>query len=304
MAKYWTVDKAQGAVKAAYFSKEVAVADDSPATWLRFSEIKRAISETESAIGDRTLSRALRGLVALGQLRRKVHGRVVSYGLVVSKVDLVSAFARAEAATLEAAGNVGGRGDSSEGWAVFGLPEIVPRAYAVRLKKACRSHQEELRSVLEDFSEDALDAVLKPARKKVSRKEFDAGKSAAWKIVEYQLIGTYGLAFSTRFWGVMEKLVPGSLRSYRKGLVPHAGAEISLPQAITALAARISGKRAEELRPEVEKQLQEMVREIDRLSKNFQPLWEALTPRQQERATRRLQAATAMTAGLTSVVHA
>lgn len=302
--KFWTIEKAQGAVKAAYFSRVPTVPTDIPEVWLRFSEIRSAITDTEGPIGDRTLSRALKGLVSSGKLRRKVEGRATSYSLVTSRADRFRAFARAEASALESAGGIGGRGDSSEGWAVFGLPESVPKTYAHRLRVACRLHREELLSIVDDVSEEALDAVLKPARRKVPRKVFAAGKRAARKVVKYQLLGTYGLAHSARFWRLIEQLAPGSLQSYRKALFPHAGGEISIPDIITAVGAQVSGKKPEDLRPDVEEQLREMAREMERMSKNFQPIWDALTPKQQDRATRRLQAATAMVANLTSVVHA
>lgn len=304
MSRFWSIEKAQGAVKSAYFSREILAPAAASDLWLRYSEIKRAIGFDQGSIGDRTLSRTLNSLVAAGQLTKRTAGRKTQYRLVISRADRLRAFARAEAAGIESASTVGGRGNGLEGWAVFGLPEFVPRKYVSRLRAACRAHREALQGVLEDVCEDAIDAVLTPARRGVSRKSFVAGKKAARGILEYQLLGAYGLAYSARVWGTIEKLVPGTLRAFQKNLSPGSPTVDAIPDTITAVAARLSGRNPEVLRPEVDAGIRKVHRRLVRLSKDFKPLWDALTPREQERAGQRLRAATEMTAALTSIVHA
>lgn len=304
MARFWTVESAQAAVKAAFFTRGILLPGESPEVWLRFSELRRAVSDTQGPIGDRTLSRALKSLLTSGQMKKRTTGRASQYTIVVSRQDRVKAFARAEAAVIQSAGEVGGRGDSSEGWALFGISDVVPRRFVRRMRAECLAHQDQLREILDDVWEEALGSVLHPARKRVSREVFRKGKRSVPKLLEYQLIGAHGLAYSTRFWGIVEQTIPGSLRSYQRGMFQKSIVDVPISESIAVVAAKLSGKSIEDLRPEIEKEFDRLQRQVQRLATAFTPLWDALTPSERERATRRIQAATLMVASLTSVVHA
>lgn len=302
--RYWTIPKAQGAVKAAFFSRSIMTAGGPEDVWLRFTEIRDAVSATEAAIGDRTLSRALKALLAAGQLKRKVEGKSSLYGLVILKPDLVKAFARAEGAAVESAGSIGGWGDGTQGWAVFGVPPIVPRRFRSRMKEACYRHQETMREVLYDVWDEWADAVLKPARKRVSRSEYKAGERGLLKLFEIQLQGIEGLAYSSRLLRLVEQTVPGTVSSFQKSIFPNASAQIPIGEGLALIASKISGQPLEEVRPEVERGLDLAQKQAQRAAALFKPIWDTLTPKEQERAGRRLQVASLMTASLTSVVHA
>jgi DNA-binding transcriptional ArsR family regulator len=304
MAKFWTLDRAGEAIRAAFFSRSILSSGKSEEVWLRFSQLGEAISAAEGRIGDRTLSRALKALVASGQLRRRQEGRATFYRLVLPKSAQISAYARAEGASVESAGSIGAWGEPLEGWAVFGVPEIVPRKYRRQVRAECLRHQTALREVLDDVLNEFVDSVLRPAKKRVHPKVYRAGEKAITRLLEIQLVGVEGIAYSSRLWQLVEHTVPGTLSAYRKSILPNVSPEVSLGEGIALVISKLGGIRLEEVRPEIEKELVRLQRRVDLAAASFKPLWEALTRAEQERAGRRLEAASKMTAAMTSVVHA
>ena len=162
--KFWTIEKAQGAVKATFFSRSVLTPGGPEKVWLRFTQIRDAVSASEGKIGDRTLSRALKSLLNSRELNRRQEGRASLYALVIPKSAFVIALAHAEGAAVESAGAIGGWGDGSEGWAVFGVPKDVPHKYRGRLRRECLRHQTSLREVLDDVLSEYVDSVLRRPR--------------------------------------------------------------------------------------------------------------------------------------------
>ena len=302
--KFWTLEKAEGAVKAAFFSRSVLTPGGPEKVWLRFTQIRDAVSAGEGKIGDRTLSRALKSLLNSSQLKKRQEGRASLYGLVIPRSALVNAFARAEGAAVESAGAIGGWGDGSEGWAVFGVPEGVPRKYRGRLKTECLRHQTSLREVLRRCPSEYVNSVLRPARKRLPRKVYKAGEKGILNLLEIQLFGIEGVAYSSRMWQLVEKTVPGTLAAFRKTMLPNISPEIPVGEGIALVLSKLGGVPIEEVRQEVERELGRLQKRAEAAAASVKPLWEALTHAEQERASRRLQAASAMTATLTSVVHA
>jgi len=304
MARIWTIERAEGAVKAAFFSRSVLTPDGPEKVWLRFTQIRDAVSANEGKIGDRTLSRTLKSLLSSGQLTRREEGKAALYGLVIPKPALVKAFARAEGAAIESAGAIGGWGDGSEGWAVFGVPESVPHKYRGLLRAECLRHRASLRDVLDDVLSEYIDSVLRPARKRVSRNVYKAGAKGINDLLEIQLLGIEGVTYSSRIWQLVESTVPGTLNAFRKTVIPGVTPEIPLGEGVALVVSKIGGVPIEEVRQEVEKELGQVQKRVEAAAASFKPLWESLTHAEQERASRRLQAASTMTAALTSVVHA
>jgi hypothetical protein len=303
-SRYWTIPKAQAAVRATFFSRGLAPRGDAEDVWLRFSEIQRIIATTESPIGDRTLSRALAGLVEAGGLRKKTDGKFSLYGLVIRLPERIRAYSQAEAKAIEAAGTVGMTGDSSEGWAVYGVPEILPKKYRARFRKAGLAHQATLRKILEDVWDEAALAVLRPARGRVPRKVFRDGEKAITVLEEFNVLGSMGLGYGARFWGMTEGAVPGALRAFQTGMGVATSSEASLPELVSKLVSQIADRPIEDVRPDVNLEIERYQKKFERADKGFKPLWEALTSREKGGASRKLQAARILTASLTSVVHA
>jgi hypothetical protein len=302
--RYWTIPKAQAAVRATFFSRGLAPHGEEEEVWLRFSEIQRFIGITESPIGDRTLSRALAGLVETGGLRKKTEGKFSHYALVIQLPERIKAFVQAEAKAIEAAGTVGMRGDRSEGWAVYGVPEILPKKYRARFRKAGLAHRAALRRILKDVWDEAAVAVLRPARGRVSRKVYQEGEKALAILGEFQVLGSMGLGYGARVWGMLEGAVPGSMRAFQRGMGLTTPSEASLPEIISKLVSQIASRPIEDVRPDVDLEFKRFLKRFERAEAAFKPMWGALTPSEKERAVKRLQAARAMTASLTSVVHA
>jgi len=302
--RYWTIPKAQEAIKSSFFLKEMTSPGEGSEPWLRFTQIRDIISQAEGAISDRTLSRALSGLVASGNLEKKIEGKYSLYSLVRKRADEVKAFARAEAAAIEGSGTLGGVGDSSEGWAVFGIPEVIPRRYRSDLRKQCLRHREELRSVIDEVWADAMDAILEPSRNRVSHKVFKAGEKGVEDLLKLQVLGSIFLGYGARFWGIAEALVPKAPQAFQRALGLTFSPEATVEERMSVLISRLAGKPVDEIRPVVDKEFTKIGKKIQKAAGATQPLWESLTPKERERAGRRLQAAGAMTAALASVVHA
>src|SRR4029077_18759127 len=133
--KMWTLERAQGAVKAAFFAKEVQEPESSEDPKLHFSEIRRLGGKNERPISDRTLSRAISSLIARGQLEKTGSRKGIEYRLVISKSERVKAFARTDSAWVERSAEVGGIGDGERGFAFYGIPEIFREKYRHRLQR-------------------------------------------------------------------------------------------------------------------------------------------------------------------------
>lgn len=303
--RYWTIEKAQGAVKAAFFSRWLSQPGPEAEARLRFTEIKQLISNSDGSIGDRTLSRALSGMAKAGQLRREDGAnRRSPYTLIITRADRVSAFAHAEGSAIEGAGKVGGLGDSSEGWAVFGVPDILSRTYRRKFKAACLAHREELGGILDEVWGDCADAVLKPARQRVSKADYRRGEKALGQLAELCAVGALGLGYAVRFWTIVERSAPGSGRIFQQEVGVPAGPEASLTDALSAVLAHFAGRPVDEIQTAVQAEYAKLTEKLEQDGAAVQVLWETLKPREKARAGARLQAAAVLTAALTSVVHA
>lgn len=303
MARLWTPEKAEAAVKAAFFSRGVALLGEPEKVWLRFTEIKRVIAFGQSPIGDRTLSRVLASLVEKGHLRKRSEGKFSLYNLVVPLVDGARALGGAEGSAIEAAGKIGGWGDPMVGWAALGIPPVLPRRYRKILRDKCIQHQDALREVLDEVWEEAADAYLAPARRRVPRDVFRAGEKALRDLVEFQAAGAVTLSHSTRFWHIVERAIPGAARSFQHAMLPGIQPEAPISERIALMAATAGGKAVEELRPEVDRELARWEAKVQKAVARTDPLWKALTPKDKARVARRFEVAASMTVNLVSVVH-
>ncbi len=303
MSRLWSIERAQDAIKAAFFSRLILASSDPENDWLRFGQIRTIISNSEGKIGDRTLSRALKRLLDMGQIRQRREGKYSFYCLVISKPDMTKAFARAESSSLETAGGIGGWGDVTEGWAVFGVPDMIPLKFRNRFRTMCKLHQEDLREALFDLWDECIDSILKSVRNKVSKPVFLAGEKAIIRLLDFQFLGIEGVSNSSRIWQLIENAAPGTLSAFTKSLGLNPSVKTPLEEVIALMTARITSKDVREVRPEVKLELSRFLKEIQSASDALKPIWEVLSPRQKERASRMLGAISQMTASITSVVH-
>lgn len=112
------------------------------------------------------------------------------------------------------------------------------------------------------------------------------------------------MGVSVRFWAVVEGIAPGALKAFQRGQgqILSSG-EVPIPQRLTAFLSQLANRPMEEIRPAVDAEFERLSRKVEKAGTAFKVLWDALTPRERMVAERRLQAATAMAACLTSVVH-
>ncbi len=302
--KFWTLERAQGAIKAAFFSRGLEAFGGGGALWLRFGELRIQVSKNEGPIGDRMLSRALRGLVANGHLLKKREGKASLYSLVISRSDRIKSFARAENAAIETAGTLGGWAEPEEGWSVYGVPEVIPRKYRAQIQKACLEHQAGLREILDSIWEDALASISKPARGRVTQRALRDGVKGLETIAGIQAIAAMGMGYGARLWDVVEKTVPGAAKSLRRGLGLEFSPESPMPERLTQTLSAFSGVPSEEIGPTVDRELARLIARASAAQKATKPMWDALTPTERNRADRRWDAATRMSVLLTTVVHA
>ena len=213
-SRLWTPEKAQGAVRAAFFARELAQRGrEEP---LRFTQLREIIGQAEGPISDRTLSKALGGMVSKGQLSKRVDGRYAWYTLVIPDTEKILALSRADTAFIDGAAKVGVIAESDKGWAIYGIPQILPRLFRRRLRKEALSHQERLWRVIEDVWEESVEAVLQPARRRVPRAVYSQGERALLRLHEVLMIGVLGLSYGQRHWKMMEEAIPGSLKTFQK----------------------------------------------------------------------------------------
>ena len=189
------------------------------------------------------------------------------------------------------------------GWAVFGIPPPLPKRFRSEFKKECLHHQEELRGLVEEVWEEAIEAFVGPAQKRVPRGVFREGKRAVEDVAELMVIGATGLSYSGRFWQLIDRTVPGAAKSFFESMQEGLGPASSLADRISTFVSKAGGRPLEEIRPEVDREVAKIERRLQKASAKTDALWAVLNPSERNRANRRLQSAIALTASLVSVVH-
>ena len=196
-ARSWTLDRAQAAVRAAFLSKEL-VRGGAPT--LHFTEIRRLISSNERSIGDRTLARALHGMLVAGQLSKNGKGKGTVYSIRMGRSEKVSASAHADAAWIERAAAIGSVGAATEGRVAYGVPSVLGRRVARAVALEIAGHQERIRGIVDSMWKLSEDALLKPVRGRVPTRKWRLGKLAVERMNRVVIEGCRGEGISARLW--------------------------------------------------------------------------------------------------------
>jgi hypothetical protein len=297
--KFWTLERAQGAIKAAFFAKEVLSQGSDAEPKLRFSEIQAFIRANERPIGDRTLSRAISTLVEKGHLRKFGTRKSTVYEFETPREERVKAFAKSDSSWLERSALIGGIGDGERGFAFYGVPQVLREEYRPRLQREALRHQAALRQMLFDAWGECIDAIVKPTRTRLPRAVWTKGRRAIERNTRLLIIGGLGQGAAVRLWQTLEGTVPGALQTYQRTLGLSFGPEMPMNDQLGIAFSKITGVQRGEIQPHFDRALKRAMADGER----SQPLWEALTARERERAGNRAAAALAMTTCLTSVVH-
>ena len=299
-SNFWTLERAQGAIKGAFFAREVVSPETAEDPKLHFSEIRGLIGKNERPIGDRTLSRAISALTARGHLKKNGTGRATVYTLDVPRSERLKAFARADATWLEQSAALGGIADIERGYAVYGVPDLFRERYRSRLRREALQYQVKVRELLAEVWDESAASLLKPTRRRIPLKTWREGEKAVYRINRRLVAGGLGQGYSVRFWKAKEGTVPSAVLTFQKALEVNFTAETPIEARIGTVVSKLSGADPGVVQSAVDQELKRMARDASRLV----PLWDALTPKERARARGRVAAAMALTTGLTSVVHA
>lgn len=185
------------------------------------------------------------------------------------------------------------------GYAVYGVPEILLPKYRNRLRKEAIRHQSRMRAILGEVWDDCADSLLRPARGRIPRKVWSAGQAAILRFHRVLVIGTLAQSYAARTWQALEETIPGALGTFQKSLGVTFAPETPVQELIAVIVSKVSGVDRQEVQPYTDRMLKRITKDWERT----RPLWNALTPAERERAERRMAAAVAISATLTSVVH-
>lgn len=212
----WTMDEATNAVRASFYSRlHEGVAPES----MRYGEIRTVVCETRR-ISDRTLSKALKGLVVEGKLRRREDG---AYEPVFGfeRKDTIEVILSADKMSIEAGASVGLVGSQDQGWTVYGIPPGKPRGLRPKLRRAVDGFQGELDRVLRTEAEEIVKVTIRKARAR-GLSSRDAGSIHRtlvqvfdfWETLRFQHLSSFSWVV------IMERIAPGFLPHFLRKLFP------------------------------------------------------------------------------------
>jgi hypothetical protein len=309
--KTWTVERLQGAIKATFFAKGlelqraaegIALPDIAlEGVSLRYTELKRAIQGSEGPVADRTLSHALSGLVADGHLRREERGRAVLYTLTIPRADHIVAFAKSDASALENAAEIGGITDLTDGWAYYGLPEVLKDRLQARLRSAATRYRQAILEIVDRFIRIVIREAVRKARGRLPLKELRVVEKALYDTIQLQATGWLTLSRGALLWSNLETMIPGALKAWQRvlGLPDQPEWDGRWTDDHIGAVSRGLGVESDELRRVVERETRKMERSRPSLERFFK----ALGPEETDRVGRELGEAVVLLGNLTAVVR-
>lgn len=300
-AKLWTVGRLENAIRATFFARAMELGRSEEKVRLRYTDIKRSIEASEGPLADRTLSRALAGLVGNSQLSRAPRGREVLYGLTIPRGERVRAFAKSDATAVEASARIGGMGDLTEGWACYGIPPELKDRLRPHLLRSSREVRGVLLGVVNRVAEEVIRSALRSARPRLPRRELQEVEAALRELARSSAVGWLALARGAMFWQNVEAMAPGALGTTRRLLglerVPPEAPEVG--EAHVGAWARMLGEPFEEVRERVAVEL----RAAERRQPLIDRLFAALGPGDGEKVMRELDGLLVLVTSLVLVVR-
>lgn len=299
--KVWTIPRVQGAVKAVFLAQGVRERKDEFDVELRYRDLKSSLSISEGPVSDRTLSRALAGLVESGHVKKSGTGKKTRYRIKIPRSDLIAAYAKSDGTSIAIASRIGAVGQLDGGWAFYGVPEPL----ANRLRPALRSEAELFRQrvseVVGRFADGVIRKIVQQAGGRLPRRAIKEGAEGLQQVLQRSVVMSMIYFGGGRFWDWIEQTHPGALKLVRKlggieTITP--GGEVSVEQLTKALAF-LTGFSEEEIRPRIERE----ARVIARHAQAANRLLDALPPSKRERARRELAYLSPLGGALTAVVH-
>jgi len=204
----------------------------SASSGLRYVEIKRAVGETRP-ISDRTLSRALRRLIDIREIRKGNDGRYEPQHEWTRK-EAVQLIKSADIMSIDAGSTVGIVGDQKAGWSFYGIPLGKPYTLRPQLRRAALEFQNRVDEILGEEARLTIDRVLKtatmrgfPAQKAREIRKMLMGIFEYWERLRMKQLDAFA-------WiQILEHLAPGAFSQLlTKLLKPPPGIENDLAAGI------------------------------------------------------------------------
>ncbi|MCI4335988.1 MAG: hypothetical protein L3K17_02155 [Thermoplasmata archaeon] len=300
--KIWTIPRLQGAVKATFFARALQDRKDEFDIELRYRDMKAMLSVTEGPVSDRTLSRALAGLVASGHLEKSGVGKKTRYKVVIPRSDLIAAYAKSDSTSITVGSNIGAVGRIDEGWAFYGVPAPLANRLRPILRREASAFRERVAAVLDEFAEGVIHKIVLLARGRLSRKEIRAGEEGLWRMLQQSTLTAMLYFGGSRFWEWIEQTHPGALSLVRRSIgldaLAETGRAVPVDQFVK-IWTFLTGIPEEKLRPAFERESKALSRHVAAANR----LIEALPRSRRERALKELGNLTPLGSALTAVIH-
>jgi hypothetical protein len=309
--KTWTVERLQGAIKATFFARGLELQRAAAGVALpdvalegvsfRYTELKRAIQSFEGPVADRTLSHALSALVADGHLKREERGRAVLYTLTIPRADHIVAFAKSDAGAIENAAAIGGVTDLTDGWAYYGLPEVLKDRLHPRLRRAANAYRKEILDTVDRFIRSVIREAVGKARGRLPPKELRVVERALYDTIQLQATGWLTLSRGALLWSNLETMIPGALKAWQRvlGLPDQPEWDGQWTDGDIEAVSRALGAPSEKLREVVEKE----TRKMEKTRPAVERFFKALGPEETDRVGRELGEVVVLLGNLTAVVR-
>ena len=265
----WSVGEAQSGIIAGFVLRADELGSEKVS--MRFKDLRGALDSMEvgKQIAPKTLSKALKALVARGRLARNQSGREVWYSLEkLPRQDLVPIITATHRAAILSAANLGAIGDLEQGWAFYGIPDLLRRRLRSSLREEAEAYRDRIAQLLEREVRRFIRSLLEKGRGRVTATELRDAERAIWLgLGEAHLVG----AVST-ILVYLDQVAPGA----GGRTVSHAAAHWpSTREAQIRYIAQATGKEQTRIEREVMK--------IERLQTASRKLFGALPAADQKR---------------------
>jgi len=300
-ARNWTVPRVENGIKSAFFGRGVELATQEDEVSLRYTDLKRAIGATEGPVADKTLSRALRAMNQRGQLQRNRKGREVYYRLTIPRAEKLAAFAKSDSGAIQAAARVGGVGDVGEGWAFYGVPDLLKEKVRKRLERASRRFRSEMGETIERLLDETISSGIRRARGRMPRSDLWRVEDTLYHVFQTQATGALVMVRASLLWSNLESIFPGSLVAAKRALgIPDLpDPNIEWTDAHSDAIAKATGVPPEVIRSAVARETKRLEKARPLLTRFF----ELLGPEEGNRFGEHINAIVAMVATLTAVTR-
>lgn len=300
--KVWTIPRLQGAVKAAFLVRALQEKKDEFDIELRYRDLKSLVAFTEGSVSDRTLSRALSGLVVSGHLRKQGSGKKIRYRIRIPRADLIAAYARSDGTSISVGASIGAVGRLDEGWSYYGVPEPLANRLRPMLRREAGYFRERVSKALDEFADGVIHKIVVQARGRLSKRDLAAGEEGLWQILQKSTLFAMLTFGGGRFWTWIEQTHPGALQLFRMSIgldrAPPAGHEVPVDDLVRVWTF-LTGIPEAALRLGIEKEVKTFGLQVEAANR----LLQALTPSKREMAVRELGNLSPLGGALTAVVH-